>query len=630
MKSFALDKSNRLIYLLLAGAIVAYSLYFALFQLDMHRALWTGVDLTNMEQTIWNTLHGNFMRSTVYPPTGEYITEFTDRATESRLATHVQPLQLVLAIPYLFFPRTETLLILVSVAVGLGALPAFRLARRRLDSPWVALVCALLYLLLPAVQTQSAWDIHGTSFLPPLMLAALDAAERSKRGEWWLWALLAMSCREDLPFLVGWGMLWLAPPERRREAKVMAGVGLVFSLLNFFVIIPHFSGGSGTPYLARFFPPGTEISLAALLQPEYWRLQALHFLEYNLRLGLPLLFLFWLDWRVLLASAPMLALNSFTWYQAARLPFFSHYSAPIVAWIWVGALQGLRIAARNLSRRRPRLHWRGLLLEALVVSVMAVNVLEGYLPFSRIFVWPEPLRPQAAVTELLTIVPDEAPLAAGLHLAPHLSQRPTLRFFPDMRDAEWVALDLWFWDDPYGVGVEIWQQLLVDPLWETAATRDGMLILRKGQGPPTALAAALAPTAEIPLAPLDVTFAGGETRLLGMRLFPLPLGHFILCTDWSGWGEAGVPQVQIGEAEGNFSAPMHLNTTWMLPNMTVSTPVRDCTQFAVPVGSRELQLRLALLTPDAAAVTVQIEDAGEWNSRLWLEDSALRLRLPVR
>ena len=36
----------------------------------------------------------------------------------------------------------------------------------------MALMLAWVYLLLPAVQTNAAWDVHGASFLPPLLHGA--------------------------------------------------------------------------------------------------------------------------------------------------------------------------------------------------------------------------------------------------------------------------------------------------------------------------------------------------------------------------------------------------------------------------------------------------------------------------
>lgn len=630
MKASERMKSERVVYALLALAVAAYVGYFTLFQFQMSRAFWPGVDQTNMEQTVWNTAHGNFMRSTVYPPTGEIIRDFTDRFTESRLGTHVQPSLLLLVVPYILSPCTETLLVLIGVAVGLGAIPLFRLARRRLGSAWLALAAALVYLLLPAVQTNSAWEIHGASFLPPLMLAALDAAESGKRSWWWAWALLAMGCREDIPFLMGWAMLWLAPVARRREAGVMAALGLGWGLLNFLVIIPHFSGGGGTPYLTRFFPPGTEASMAGMLatlrQPSYWLGQALHFLQYNLYLGLPLLFLYWLRYPAWLALAPMLALNSFTWYEAARLPFYSHYSAPIVAWTVVGAVDGWVALARFLTRFRPALRWQPLLAAALLMACGATGMMQGYLPWDRGFVWPEPLRPAAAMDALLAQIPPDATVSAGIHVAPRLARRETLRFFPDLREATWIAVDVWFWGDPYGAGYEVWEAVLRDPQWETVAAQDGLVILRRGNGPPQGVEAALAPVASGSLPVLQAQFGALDlgVQLQGVRVYPLPFGHFIVCSDWLSVGGRYTPQFQVQAGGGVYP----LASVRLAPGFLVRPGVqRDCTQPSAPVDLAGATLGLRVVDAAGVVLPVMIPAPGDWAGRASTVDTMLVLDL---
>src|SRR6185437_15285515 len=78
-------------------------------------------DLGNMDQAIWNTLHGRFF-------------VFTNRGWDyygppTRLAIHVEPILLPLSLLYLIHSSPETLLIFQSVALGLGAIPVFLLAR---------------------------------------------------------------------------------------------------------------------------------------------------------------------------------------------------------------------------------------------------------------------------------------------------------------------------------------------------------------------------------------------------------------------------------------------------------------------------------------------------------------------
>ena len=308
-------KDRHLPYIVLWFAVVAYAAYFSLYQIRQHRTFQTGLDTASIEQPIWNTLHGRFMRATYYPVSGSIVTDFSDRSTESLLGDHVQPILLVLALPYFLFPHTETLFITLSVAVALGAVPMYHIAERRFHIQWLALLFAIGYLLLPSIQVATVRDMHATAFLPPLLLAALDAAEREKRGWWWTATLLAMGCREDMPFLVGWAMLWMVSRKHRREAVGMFGIGAGLSLLYFAVVIPRFGGG-GTPYLARFFPLGTDVSPAGiasvLQQPAFWHKILGTFVAYNVRLGLPLMFLYWLHWPTLLAILPVLFMNGFS------------------------------------------------------------------------------------------------------------------------------------------------------------------------------------------------------------------------------------------------------------------------------------------------------------------------------
>ena len=67
----------------------------------------------------------------------------------SRLAAHVDPILVAFAPLWRLWPSPDLLLIVQAVAVALGALPVFRLARRRLGRDDAALGFALAYLLYP-------------------------------------------------------------------------------------------------------------------------------------------------------------------------------------------------------------------------------------------------------------------------------------------------------------------------------------------------------------------------------------------------------------------------------------------------------------------------------------------------
>lgn len=631
------NRQETLARILLMGLVLVYVMFFGYYQIQRHRAFWTYIDSTNTEQIIWNTLHGHFMRLTTYPTTGEVVQDFSARTTESQLADHVQPILLLLALPYAVVPRAETLSVVMCVAVALGAVPMYCIARRRLNTPWGGLLFALIYLLLPTLETNSAWDIHGTNFLPSLLLAALNAVQTGKRGRWWVWTLLAMSCREDMPFLVGWAMVWLAPQERRKEAGVMLGLGSALSLLYFLVLIPHF-GGAGTPYLARFLPTGTEVNVAGVLavihQRDFWLRTLLHFVEYNVRLGIPVFFLYVFYRPALLAMLPTLLLNGCSWFQAARMPAYAHYSAVIVPWLLVGSLEGGIVLARRLRKRRVHLRARVLLGGALLVSTLAAHYMEGYTPLNPHFVWPRLTGQEDAIAQVLSQIPASAPLSAEMHLSAHLAQRETLRIFPDMRDAEWLVVNAWFGGDPYGRSSQVWREVVQSTTWKTVTARDGLLLLRKSEGDsPRDLARAFRFSEGMSFDALQLRF-GSERHglhLRGYALYPLPYGHFVFCSRWTLQGDVPImPKIGVEASPPGNITFNDLDVLKYVPEI-FSKPgdVQDCTAFQVLQGD-DVVLRLVGRDLQGRDHPAQVLDAGGADVTLMSDGMSIVLRTPLQ
>src|SRR5262249_59111531 len=124
-------------------------------------------------------------------------------------------------IMYLFVPAfwlapgAGVLLVAQSVALALGGLAVFALARQRLGDERPAAAFAVLYLLNPSLHGINVRDFHSAALAIPLLLAAIYFAEA---GRPWLFAtavLLTLATREDAAIaVVGLG-LWLAFTRRR-------------------------------------------------------------------------------------------------------------------------------------------------------------------------------------------------------------------------------------------------------------------------------------------------------------------------------------------------------------------------------------------------------------------------------
>jgi len=591
--------SKKIVTFLLATMIVISGFYFSFYQVRRHQAFWTYIDLATTEQILWNTIHGRVYANTIYPTAGEVVRDFTDRVTENRLGTHVQPTLLLLAPIYYLIPRAETLLVVMCLAVVAGVIPFFRIARRRFRSDLYALVLAGVYLLLPAVETACGWDIHITSFALPLILMALDAAECENRWLWWMASLLAMGTREDVPFLVGWGMAWMVPSKMRRQALVMFLIGLSWSVINFFVIIPHYSGDV-SPYLAFFLSDGLEPSGQAfatdLMGFSNLIRVASRFLLYNLNLGLPLLFLYWLQWPSVIASLPLLVVNSLSHKTVMILPSQSHYSLTILPWLLVGTVDGLLVVHRWLSKRYAGL---GYAVLPLVISVLASHITAGYTPLNSSFVWPRRTEQNATAYEVLAAIPENAPASLDMHLAAHAAQREILRIFPDLRDVEWVALNAWYGGYPYGMQPSVWHSLFSNPLWETVRAEDGLILLhRSGSGPPQELDHAWAAPDSIEPSG-RVVFAKDQHQLIlsEVEIVPLPLGNYFLCSSWSSGGESGpgVPWVNAYAGESRVERP--LSSAIVIPGIysgAKNEVYRDCTDLVTLANANEVEVAFSV------------------------------------
>src|ERR1700722_3175566 len=84
----------------------------------------------------------------------------------SFLGVHFNLLMFLLLPLYPAFPFPQTLLLLQTVVVALGAVPVFLLARRIVGSEKIALVMALVYLVNPAIINLNFYDFHLEAFLP--------------------------------------------------------------------------------------------------------------------------------------------------------------------------------------------------------------------------------------------------------------------------------------------------------------------------------------------------------------------------------------------------------------------------------------------------------------------------------
>ena len=188
------------------GMVLLYIALFSTLTILKHEAFeTTAFDLGNLDQAVWNTSHGRILRLT------------NIEGVDTRLAHHVEPILLPISLLYILYSGPQTLLILQTVVIALGAFPVFWLARERLKSDLAGLSFSAAFLLFPALEAANMFDFHAATLAPSFLLFAFYYLERRRYKVFLLFALLAMACKEEIPLLICMMGLYLALVKRERR-----------------------------------------------------------------------------------------------------------------------------------------------------------------------------------------------------------------------------------------------------------------------------------------------------------------------------------------------------------------------------------------------------------------------------
>ena len=339
---FSLQTQVRIAWLLLFLLIVGFSLWIgdqAVLRYTTFKA--TAFDLGNMDQANWNTLHGHPF-------------EFTNHSDNwygapIRLAQHVEPIFYLLSLLYIFGADPRILLIFQALAMAAGALPVFVLTRKAVPTlPLAAPLMVIGYFLMPALLGQTLFDFHPVTLVTPLFLYAMWAL-LCRRYFWFTLAcLLAMMCKEEIGMVVAlFALVAIWKFKIPRLGTALFVVGVVWSLLCFLVIIPHFDvGQQQNNFWYRYAVLGAtpfDAIRNILLRPwilfgVFITLDRVYYLASLLR-STGFLALLAPEW--LIPTLPSLAINLLTSDPQYHNGVY-HYHAAIIPFVVIAAIMGLR------------------------------------------------------------------------------------------------------------------------------------------------------------------------------------------------------------------------------------------------------------------------------------------------
>lgn len=433
----------------LLAVFVAASVWATLFSwlsIRRHDAWWTGrFDLGNMVQAVWSTANGHPLAAT--DSAGRQV---------SRLASHVDPLIVVLTPVSWFTTSPVPMLIAQAVAVAAGAIPAFWLGRMWLGDDRLAMAGAAAYLLYAPLQWATLTDLHAVTLAAPLIMLAIWAAEARRDLVLGVAVGLALLGKEQVGLALAILGIWIVVRHRRRVAGVvLACVSLGWTALAVLVIMPAAGNGIPSPFAERYGrfgdTPGQAV-VGAFTNPldVVTTLSGYSRLAYLAALLLPLLLLPLAAPLLAAGALPDLMLNMLAdWWPNHSIEF--HYAAVPSPFLVAAAMLGL---AGLRARGRPTWLVRvmrpaGVVALAVVLAGVLGTIITGPLPWwgpfsraseSRLVQYDA--QPHAAVLDAAAaMIPPDAVISVGNNLGGHLSARERVMVFPVLGDADWVIVD---------------------------------------------------------------------------------------------------------------------------------------------------------------------------------------------
>lgn len=468
--------------------IITYIIYFSYFTILRYQTLYASYfDLGIMHQTVYNTYRAlaTFDWSRFLELTNPYGPEQI-----KRMAIHNDVLLVLFAPFYFIHAGPETLLVIQTVIVALGALVVYKLTlfifKSNQKRNILALVFVFSYLIYSPIQRSNIYEFHAvtlsTSFI--IFMFYFWLTKRYVLSSFFL--ILSLLSKEQVALTTLFFGLYILSvnlkSKKPTSAKfkklnfplfviVISGAWFALSIL---LIIPTFRG-SGHFALSYYNDIGRNL-------PNFiFHIDTARYLFFLLG---PLGFLSLLSPAQLLIALPEFAINllSSSWHM--RNIIF-HYTAVIQPFVFIASICG---AQKLINYLQGRLNSRSTVLVAgyIVVFSLLLAYFKGPLPFSREkevhpFLYPQ--RESEQISYWKNLLRDERlKVSTTGQLAPHFTSR---RYFYDFSKyyylADYIVLrpgEIYNYPDKEKL-IPVYNRLVNDPQYIKIYKQGGLEVYRK-------------------------------------------------------------------------------------------------------------------------------------------------------
>lgn len=365
---------------------------------------------------------------------------------------HFEP-TLFFIVPLYWFGKDAVILMIIQAGLVIsGAIPIYLTVVNKLKSQLLALSLSAAYLLFGGLQMGYAYGFHPILFFPTLFFWTYYFLERDNIKAYFFFLFLSLFVKEEVSLIAFFLGLYLFLVKR----KYAIGMGtlllsLLWYLLCFNFIFPHFTGGQGFGHWGQYGELGKGGVLGlmrnAIFQPGlFFRtlVTPRDKVETFFHIFGAFSFLPFLYPPSLLFTIPSL-LEKLLSSNIARLNGF-HYSAAICGVIVVSSIESLSFILKKPPPQFKIISNPNFLgLAVLYISIFS-NILYGYKPLSPLSIGREKhlqTEHKNLLYKVINSIPQEASVSAQYQIAPHINRSfgkihsaPT-----ENEDADYVILD---------------------------------------------------------------------------------------------------------------------------------------------------------------------------------------------
>jgi uncharacterized membrane protein len=389
-------------------------------------------DLGNMDQAVWNTIHGRIFEIT--NPNGTEII--------SRLAFHADFILVLLSPLYLIWSNPKMLLITQSLVLSLGAIFVFLIGNHILKNKNISLAFSIAYLINPSIGYANLYDFHPVTLATTFLLATFYFILKKNYKFFLLFAILSGLTKEHVWAIVGLIGLYIVFSSIKKTGfknkfinkDVFTGLFVTFSsaVLFYYLIwylIPSQSGGNhfALSYYSDFGNSASEVAKNILLNPIKTLSIALtpEKLKYLYDILSPIGFLSLFSPLIILLSIPDLAVNLLS-NNAQLHQIYYQYTSTTTPFLFIAAIYSILLSKfKNINRV--------LIIIYIIFFAFFAQYLLGPLPGSKkpnIDVFTKQLGNKNTIENYISKIPSNYSVSATNNLGSHLSRRKEIFTIP--------------------------------------------------------------------------------------------------------------------------------------------------------------------------------------------------------